>query len=528
MKQRINIRLKGQGTRVKGQGTVTRNESRTKFTWVMPSDEVTWLRRSLNKRLRGWLLIVMCVVLATPMYGKKLASEAMFDILKFSDVYSCISENYVDKTDMSRLVGYAIDGMLSKLDPHSKYLTVQQVKASQEMLQGEFEGIGVSFVVIDDTLNVVQVINGGPAYKSGIEIGDKILYAGDKCIVGMSADSIQMYVKGKRKTNVNILINRAGKCFNVDVIRDKIPLNSVVASYLVREDVGLVYIDKFAENTEKEVVCAINELKNKGAGKFIIDLRNNGGGLLNSAVELLSQFIPKGNLLVETKGVHRPDNKIESFAGYQKLLKEPVVVLINQNSASASEIFAGAMQDWGRAEIVGCRSFGKGLVQQPFHLADGSEIRLTVSRYYTPNGKCIQRPYKNGEYTDSLGYGINPDVYVEPDTVKITPLERAILKKQLLTKVSLKYYTDNKDKLSAIKTPMQLYKELDVTGMLHALEQELLNAGIDYTEKEMAESSKTISLLLKGLVAEYMYGPEAYHIVVNIESKEVSSALDIL
>ena len=462
------------------------------------------------------------------MYGREITSEAMSDILKFSDIYNCISENYVEKTDMSKLMEYATEGMLSKLDPHSKYLTAQQVKESEEQLQGEFEGIGVSYIMLDDTLNVLRVIDGGPAQSSGIKIGDKLLYAGDVCLVGMQTDSIQYYIKGKRKTKVNVLVKRGGDTFRQEITRDIIPIESVVASYLVAPDVGLIHLDKFAMNTEDEAVSAIKGLKHKGAKKFIIDLRGNGGGYLHTATELLSQFIPKGTLLVETKGYHRPDNRIESYSGYQKFLKEPLVVLIDGNSASASEIFAGAMQDLGRAKIVGCRSFGKGLVQQPFRFSDGSEIRLTVSRYYTPKGRCIQRPYKDGEYVDSLEYGIYPDVYVEPDTARLTPFEISLIKKQLPIKVSLKYYLGNREALSAIKSPEQLYNELDVSAMLRDIENSLLDAGIDYTEKEFADATPIMSLLVKALVAEYMFGRDAYQIIMNYESEEVKSALDIL
>ncbi|MCQ2336545.1 MAG: S41 family peptidase [Paludibacteraceae bacterium] len=485
------------------------------------------MKHQIFIRVKGWLLAVLYVVVAIPIYGRQITKEAMSDILKFSDIYNCISNNYVDNVDVSKLMDYAIDGMLSKLDPHSRYLTAQQVKESQEMLHGEFEGIGVSYVVVNDTLNVVQVIDGGPAWESGIEIGDKILYANDVCIVGMTSDSIQAHIKGKRKTKVSLLIDRGGKTFRQSLARDRIPVKSVVAAYLVKPDVGLVRFDKFSENTEKEVTSAINDLKRQGAKKIIIDLRDNGGGLLYSAVEILSQFLPEGTPIVETKGSRRPDNKLKSLGGYQKFLKDTIVVLINQNTASASEIFAGAMQDLGRAKIVGCRSFGKGLVQQPYQLSDGSEIRLTTSRYYTPSGRCIQRPYKNGKYTDSSEYGINPDIYIEPDTVKLTAIERAVIKKQLLVKISLRYYLQNKEILTAIKTPVQLYNDLDVSEMLRTLESELLETGIDYTKNEFEEASGFFSLLFKGLMAEYLLGQEAYYIIMNMESDEVKAALDV-
>ncbi len=486
------------------------------------------MKQCIFIRVKWWLLVALSVFVMTSMYGKQMSSEAVADIIKISDVYDIISNNYVDKTNTSDITGNAIEGMLSKLDPHSKYLTATQVKESQEMLQGEFYGIGVSYTLIDDTVNIVQLIDGGPAQKEGIEVGDKILYAGDVCLVGVPTDTIQAYIKGRRNTKVSLLIERSGRSFRQEITRDRIPISSVVSSYLVTPDVGLVRLDKFAENTGKDVVSAMNKLKQNGASKFIIDLRGNGGGLLYSAAELLSQFIPKGTLLVETKGEHRASKRIESYDGYQKFLRVPVVVLIDHYSASASEIFAGAMQDLGRAKVVGCRSFGKGLVQQPFHLSDGSEIRLTVSRYYTPNGRCIQHPYKDGEYIDSLEYGIYPDVYIEPDTVKMTSLERAVIKKQLLQKVSLHHYVKNKASFSAFKTPEQLYKESDVSDILSALQSELLNVGVDFTKNEFDECSDFFSLYIKGLIAEYIYGRDAFYVIINFESEEVRAALDIL
>lgn len=481
----------------------------------------------------------------------EMSPELMDQLLKYADVCQIIKNSYVDSVDYDTLGMYAIKGILKSLDPHTTYLTPKEVKASNEVLRNGFDGIGISYNVLDDTLNVIQVIPGGPSDDAGLQVGDKFVKVDNVSVAGvkMSNDTLQKLIRGKSGSTVTIDILRDGKLQRVGVKRGHIPVNSVVASYIIAPEIGYVRIERYAERTAEEFTDAVVKLKKRGAKGLILDLRGNGGGYLLSAMNLLSQFLPTGSLLLKTKGVHTKDAVRVARYGYQKFVDDPLVILIDNYSASASEITAGAVQDWDRGVIIGCRSYGKGLVQQPFQLSDGSEIRVTITRYYTPSGRSIQKPYRNGEYlatdsivnSDSLKYntlisgrsvygggGIYPDIYVAPDTTRMTPFQRAVIKNLVLVKTSLAYYLENRDALSKYSDYKELYDKADISEVNKMLREQLLHSGIDYTDAELEESASLFDRYLKALIARCLWGSAAYYQILNIESQDVNKAIEVL
>lgn len=462
--------------------------------------------------------------------GSEIPDELMNSLLKYAKVCQIIEQNYVDSVSYDTLCTNAIAGMLKKLDPHSSYLTPKQVRASNEVLRSGFDGIGISYNMIDDTLNIIQVIPDGPSEHAGLRVGDKILYADTVCIAGrgLSNDDIQKCIRGKRGTALELRLLRDGDVIRKKVKRGHIPIHSVTASYLVSPGIGYIMIERFAEQTVSEFENALKALEKQGAESLILDLRGNGGGYLQSAINLLSHFLPAGTPLLKTEGVHRQTDVRFSRLGYQMFTDKPLAVLIDGHSASASEITAGALQDMDRGVIIGSRSYGKGLVQQPYQLPDSSEVRVTIARYCTPSGRSIQKPYKDGEYLKTDTCGIYPDVYIAPDTTKMTALQKAVIKKQVLVRTSLKYYIKNRERLSKFNSVNSFYNDIDMKPVYDILYNELASAGIDYSPDEMEESVSLFSRYLKALVARCVWGNGAYYEALNIESEEVKTAMDIL
>lgn len=504
---------------------------------------------------RFFLIGIVLVVTFFRAYSSKpdsnIPSELMNSLLKYAKVTQLVEQNYVDSVSYDTLCANAISGMLKKLDPHSAYLTPKQVKASNEVLRNGFDGIGISYIMINDTLNVLQVIPGGPSERSGIQVGDKVLYADTVCLAGrgVSNDDIQKNIRGRRGTSLKLTLLRNGVILKQNVRRGHIPINSVTASYIISSGIGYMKVERFAENTVSEFESAISHLQKQGAKSLILDLRGNGGGYLISAINLLSHFLPAGIVLLKTEGAHRQVSVRLSQYGYQKFTQGALVVLIDGNSASASEITAGAIQDWDRGVIVGSRSYGKGLVQQPYQLSDSSEVRITVARYKTPSGRSIQKPFKGGEYiksdtisdVDSLKYstllrgrpvygggGISPDVHVAPDTTKLTQFQKAVFKKQVLVKAALIYYVQNKNELKKISDCKYLHDSVVLEPVFSIMEQLLLSEGIDYSPDEMEQSQLLFSRYLKALIARCNWGQKAYYEMLNIDSEEVKMAIDIL
>lgn len=328
------------------------------------------------------------------------AQDVQNSTVKFSRLLRLIDSYYVDSANVDGLTEKAIVEVLRGLDPHSVYISKAEVEKMNEPLQGNFEGVGISFNVFHDTLMVVSTVPGGPSEKVGIRSGDRIVAVGAKNIAGIGLKNADVYdyLRGKKGTKVDLQVRRKGEINLLDftVIRDKIPINSLDASYMLNENTGYIKLNKFSATTSAEFFEAIKALKsNSKLNSLVLDLRGNGGGYLNAATELADQFLTASKLIVYTSGTHAEKKEYSSTA-LGELEQGKLVVLIDEGSASASEIVAGAIQDWDRGVVIGRRSYGKGLVQQPFPLTDGSMVRLTTAHYYTPSGRCIQKPYTDG------------------------------------------------------------------------------------------------------------------------------------
>lgn len=479
-----------------------------------------------------------------------------------------INNYYVDSVDESKLVEDAIRGMLEKLDPHSSYTNAKETKSLNEPLQGDFEGIGVQFNIVDDTLVVMQPTTGGPSEKVGILAGDRIIAVNDTAIAGVKMDrsDIVRRLRGKRGTKVPLTVIRRGvdKPLSFIVKRAKIPVLSVDAAYMIRPGIGFVRLENFGEKTHEEMMCAIDSLKKLGMTDLILDLQDNGGGYLEAAARIANEFLSDGDMIVYTEGLHAPRREFKAF-GNGRLQQGRVVVLVNEFTASAAEIVSGAIQDHDRGTIVGRRSFGKGLVQRPFGLPDGSMIRLTIAHYYTPSGRCIQKPYKKGDkkdyemdieyrlkhgeltnpdsihFADSLRYytlkehravygggGIMPDVFVPLDTLKYTRLHRQLAAKSIVINNYLKYVDANRKQLR------KQWKTFEDFAARYEVPQALLDTIFAQGNKEKIvskddeEQQRTIPYLrlqLKALVARDLWTMNEYFRVWNEENDIVRRAL---
>lgn len=350
-------------------------------------------------------------------------------IIKFNDVLTITEKYYVEPVEPHKMIEAAINGMLTKLDPHSVYIPASQVKNIEEQFRGDFEGIGVEFQIVDDTITVVSAISGGPSEALGIMAGDRIIKIDGQSSVGITNDQVREKLRGKSGTNVSVTIIRNGapEPIRYDIIRDKIPLYSVDTHFMINNNTGYVSVSRFAETTYKELTDALYDLKDKGMKKLILDLRGNPGGYLNQAVKIADLFIKGDKKIVYTKGRRKEFDDEYDASQSSAFENMPLIILVNKGSASASEIVSGAVQDWDRGLIVGETTFGKGLVQRQFSLPDNSALRLTISHYYTPSGRLIQRNYKGlkdkNEYYEEAGdtteaQGDNISHTAEKDTTK--------------------------------------------------------------------------------------------------------------
>lgn len=489
--------------------------------------------------------------------------------LQFAEV--AISNLYVDSVDEGKLVEDAIRGMLDKLDPHSSYLTPKQVKEANEPLNGNFEGIGVQFNMMDDTLMVIQPVTKGPSEKVGIIAGDRIVSVNDTAIAGvnMSKEEIMKRLRGPKGTKVRLGVVRTDIKDKLlfTVVRDKIPVHSIDATYMIRPGIGYIRIGNFGAQTYDEFIESLNQLKEQGMKDLILDLQENGGGYLKAAVDIADEFLQKGDLIVYTEG--RMTSRSEYRAhGHGKFSEGKVVVLVDSYTASAAEIVTGAIQDQDRGIVVGRRTFGKGLVQRPLDLPDGSMIRLTVSHYYTPSGRCIQKPYtkgagkdyamdvmnrlKSGELTnadsihlaDSLkfqtlrkhrtvygGGGVMPDYYVPLDTTVYTRFHRELAAKGIVIQQNLRFVDNHRKELKKQWTSFDDFKQN--YEVPQSLIDDLLAEGKKQKiePKDEAELEKTIPYLrlqMKSLVARDIWDMSEYFSVFNESSAIVKKALEVI
>lgn len=481
-----------------------------------------------------------------------------------------IENLYVDKVDDDEYVEDVVKSMLNNLDPHSTYITAKEVKAMEEPLEGNFDGIGISFNMMTDTLYVIETIAGGPSEKVGIRPGDKIMYVNDTIIAGVKKpnnDVIKM-LRGKKGTKVNVKVLRKGftELLAFTITRDKIPIYSLDASYMVNKETGYVKLSRFGATTHEEFRDACKELHKQGMKNLILDLEYNGGGYLSAAIDISKEFLGKKELIVYTEGTRHPKRE-ERANGYGGLKDGKLIVLINEGSASASEIVAGAIQDQDRGLIVGRRSFGKGLVQRPLPLPDGSLIRLTVARYYTPTGRSIQRPYEAGKgdqymldladrynkgelmhgdsihFPDSLkfktlknqrivygGGGIMPDYYVPLDTLKYPKYYRELFNRGLLNKVAYNEVDINRDDIKK-KYPKadDFYKKYyPAKELIDKVIEEGKKVEVAFDEKEFEVAKPQIEMIMKALIARDVYDTQTSFKITNDQSDIFNKALEII
>jgi carboxyl-terminal processing protease len=467
-----------------------------------------------------------------------------------------IEHFYVDTVNVAQMSTNAIRGVLKELDPHSTYLTPSEVRRANEPLEGNFEGIGIHYQMDRDTLLVINTIIGGPSEKVGLRAGDRILAVDDTTIAGvkMSNDEIQRRLRGPKGTHVHVAVRRGSEpdLIDFDITRDQIPLYSVDASYMATPEVGYIKVSRFGKNTPEELLSAADSLRRHGMKHLIVDLQGNGGGYLGSAVAMAGEFLPKNSLIVYTEGrASKRDEYRTSKKG--SLTDGRLVVLIDEQSASASEIFSGAMQDLDRGVLVGRRSFGKGLVQRPVPLPGGAMMRLTVSHYYTPSGRCIQKPYTKGDkesydrdllnryrsgellsadsihFADSLrcytlsgrtvygGGGIMPDVFVPIDTARVTRTHRNLLARGTFNRYVLNYFDLHHDRLVAdYPTVDDFLARFTVTdAMLAELKNKAYADSVRIDSTEWERSLSLLSLQLKAGLANDLYGTSAYYRVIT-------------
>lgn len=473
-----------------------------------------------------------------------------------------IAQYYVDTVNEDKLTEAAIRSMLEELDPHSAYSTAEETKELNEPLAGNFSGIGITFNMNKDTLYVIQTVAGGPSERVGILAGDRIIAVNDTTIAGvkMKNSAIMKRLRGPKDTKVDVKVLRAGNAaydtIDFRITRADIPIYSIESAYMVDNRTGYIHISRFAAETPNEFEKAVTDLKKKGMDRLILDLTDNGGGYLNAAVDVLSELLNEGQLTVYTEGRKSPrfDN-LASPKGKTPLFNDGrLVVMTNQYSASASEITAGAIQDWDRGVIVGRRTFGKGLVQRPFPFPDGSMMRLTIAHYYTPTGRDIQKPYKNGEgakyrrdildrfqsgelmhedsikYIDSLkvktlklgrniygGGGISPDHFVALDTTDFTKYYRDVVAKGALNQYCIKYVDENRKMLKkAYKNDTDFVNKFEVTPeMLQNLFDLAEKEGVAFNAEQAAQSSGLFRTIIKGLIGRDIYEQATYSKVFN-------------
>lgn len=485
---------------------------------------------------------------------------------KISSVLRLVQENYVDKISVDSIQELAIPLILQNLDPHSAYFPPKVNVAEHERLSGNFEGIGVQFNIKNDTILIVNTISGGPSEKVGVLPGDRIVTINDSLFAGtgITNDEVMGQLKGPKGTEVTIGVKRRGikDLIKFTIVRDEIPLYSVDVSYMADDDIGYIKISRFAGTTYEEFMQASTKLMSLGMKKLILDLRDNGGGYLSTAVDIVDEFLAAGKMIVYTEGAFR--NKFEYKSSSSDFLKDiELVVLINSWSASASEIVSGAIQDNDRGLIIGRRSFGKGLVQEEFTFSDNSGVRITIARYYTPVGRSIQKPYENGSdsyfhdiykralggelaeqdsimFPDSLkfttpggntvygGGGIMPDIFVPVDTSGYSDYYYDLTRKGLIYTFALNYADQNRKKLNEFTDYKQINDYLNKSNILNEFIKYSVNEGVQYNRSEFKISEKIIFTMLKAYTARNIIDNDGYFPIMKDVDIDVLKAIEIL
>jgi len=512
-------------------------------------------------------IFVFLIILAfLPVYAQRTSPEA--GLMKLQYALQIINAAYVDSVNEKELVETAIVEMLKDLDPHSIYIPKEELQRANEPLQGNFDGIGVQFEILKDTIVVVHPIPGGPSEKLGIMSGDKIVKIEGEDVIGshITNQFVLDHLRGKRGTKVHVSIYRRGKqgLLEFDIVRDKIPINSIDAVYMITPETGVINLNRFSLTTTAEFQDALKRLKGMGMKNLILDLRNNAGGYMAPAVELSDEFLGPGKIIVYTEGLKsRRENFYSTFRGNFETGK--LIVIINENSASSSEIVSGAVQDWDRGLIIGRRSFGKGLVQRPYNLPDSSQIRLTTARYHTPSGRYIQKPYENGveayyrdfanrfqrgelisqdsiHLPDSLKYktasgrvvygggGIMPDVFIPWDSTPVTDFYMDVRRNNIINPLVGDYVDRNRAEL------LQRYPDLNSFKSEFSLDESIMDlffsavkeAGIEMNDEQYNLSEALIKAQIKGLIAQKLWDITAYYVIANEVDPEMIRAVEIM
>lgn len=511
------------------------------------------------------IIIAITFVFGLCLTGMGQRSEVKLQSIKYERLLAFIQAFYVDTVNVEKLTESAIIKVLSELDPHSTYISKEELEEENEPLQGKFFGIGIQFTILRDTLMVVSVIPGGPSEKVGLLAGDRIVSVDGENIAGVKLTNadVRKKLKGDKGTVVNIRVLRENEPMDFRIIRDVIPIHSVDAAYMLNKTTGYVKIARFSENTVEEFEEAVKKLKEEGMKDLILDLQGNVGGYMSAAVGISDNLLGGKKMIVYTDGA--VSRRSEEYSTDKGVFQDGrVAILVDGNSASASEIVSGAIQDWDRGLIVGRRSFGKGLVQRPFPLTDGSMVRLTTSHYYTPSGRCIQKPYKNKDYSSELynrysngellnadsivvdnslkyhtlvkkrtvygGGGIIPDVFVPIDTgINYSYFNRLSAKGVIRSFVD--NYVDANRTLLNKKYPdfRKFNKDFQVTDeMIHQLVQAGVKAGVPENEKLLTPIIPTVKIQLKALIAQNLWDMNELFIVLNEENKILHEALKAL
>ena len=519
-----------------------------------------------------WIPIALAVAVVTGIFfGSQFSSnnKVAENDRKLNAILNLIAQDYVDTTNLKDLIEMSIPEILGNLDPHTSYFSAEELKAATDDLNGSFSGIGISFVMTDDTIGVVEVIPGGPSEKVGLMAGDRIVMIDDSIATGekMTSGAVMKRLRGPKGSKVKLGIKRQNskKLLNFTVTRGDIPVNSVDAFYMIDNITGYVKVNQFGRHTYDEFITAMASLQEEGAERYIIDLRGNGGGFMEMAVLMVNEFLPADQPIVYTRGRYEHDNSEVWSDGNGSFQDAEVAVLIDEFSASASEIMAGALQDNDRGLIVGCRSFGKGLVQKEFVLPDSSAIRLTTARYYTPSGRCIQKDYKHGDMLDyekelvdryingelysrdSMkidkdqvfttmygrtvygGGGIVPDIFVARDTSGITSYYIEVANAGLLQRYAFNYCDRHRNSLNQLDG----YEQFLATA---PSDQDMLTDFANFAQRSgitprwyyINLSGDAIVTNLKALIARDIYGNKAFYPIINRKDKTVLAALNAL
>jgi carboxyl-terminal processing protease len=529
------------------------------------------MKEQKNSSYQISLPLILCIGLAAgvligaSMTKKSNSGDVGKEVQKLREILTLIDNEYVDTTRTEILVEDAIRHLLSKLDPHSSYISAQDRVEANEDLLGNFEGIGIEFNIFQDTLVVVSALSGGPSETVGLRSGDKIIRVNDKNIagIGLTNREVQKHLKGPKGTEVKIDVIRKGvkEPIHFTIIRDKIPQFSVDASYLVEPEVGYIKVSRFSQTTHREVKEAMAKLRKEGMKKLILDLQGNPGGYMDQAIDIADEFLSKNQKIVFTKGQERKYNENAYATDQGEFEQGDLIVLVNEGSASASEIVAGALQDNDRALIVGRRSYGKGLVQRSFELDDGAEVRLTISRYYTPSGRSIQKPYnnlneyemdimkryKNGEFfsadsikfSDSLkfqtangrtvygGGGIMPDYFVPLDTTLNSKYFNRLFNTNILREYTFLYANENQQALKAKGYPYYR-KNFEVSdAMLNQLIAMGAKNKIAPDYKDLAKNKRLFQIYIKAEVARHLWGNEYFYPIYNETNEVLQQALKL-